>query len=420
MRKTKKSALFQIFEKLLSNVDVVAPSGRCFYFIDGGWLLHKVVWQPDFTYTQIYSQYEQYIFRHFGRGSHIVFDGYSDRLSTKKQEQNRRTGSNSCVDLLFEDYMTPNVSQAKFLTNAKNKSRLIQRLSRVLLDHGYSITQCKEDADRSIVHTALPMFVSETTSHIVISDDVDVLTLLLHHSESSNVFMLRSFGTIKMIHVGSLQRSLGMSTKTILFLHAFSGADKTNSFYNKSKSSALNVVKKNTKLADQLQVFYDPSANIEQLFIVGELFALKLYGAPVSVRCINQYRYIKFNQINARKALNKEFQLASLPPTKMALQQHILRVYFQVQEWCGNSLNPLTYGWTMRDQCLVPSLGITEVAPKFIMEMIFCKCKKTLVKTYAPVRNLACDVRLNAATAVDYIVQTNLIILTSMMNLTVD
>lgn len=115
----------------------------------------------------------------------------------------------------------------------------------------------------------------------------------------------------------------------------------------------------------------------EELLRVGELFTLKLYAAHKDVNCINKLRFVKFNQINARRALNKEMDLSSLPPTKGALKQHLLRVYYQIQQWCGTSLNPLEWGWTMNGSNLVPNGGVGEVAPKFVLEMIFCNCKKS-------------------------------------------
>lgn len=382
MRKTQKSSLFQIFEKhlvkFLNDNENIALQGRLFYFIDGGFLLHKVVWQPNSTYEQIYDQYAKYISAHYGRACHIIFDGYSDQLSTKIQEQTRRAGSAPCPEIIFEDSMVTNVSQSKFLTNSKNKSRLISRLSRVLLERGHSVTQCKGDADTSIVNTALPFFGDSDSSHIVVSEDIDILTLLIHHCEYQNVFMLRSFGTHKIINIATLRKALGdVITRSVLFIHAVTGGDKTSALYKKGKSSAISILPKNQHLSEEIGVFYKNNANIAELCRVGELFLLKLYNAPKDVLCINKFRFIKFNQMTARNNLSKEVDLACLPPTKNALNEHIFRVYHQIQEWCGNVLDPLEWGWTIKGNNITPSQGITDVAPKFIMELIFCNCKKS-------------------------------------------
>lgn len=382
MRKTKKSALFEVFDKLLKDVPLVEPIGRKLYFIDGGFLLHKVVWAASQTYEEIYDSYEKYISSHYGRRTHIIFDGYSDRQSTKYQEQQRRAGSMACVDILFEDNMVPKVAQSKFLTNPKNKSRFIVRLSALLIARGHSITQCEGDADTSIVHTALPYCEAENSSYVVVSEDIDILVLLLHKCESPNVFMLRSFGLHNMIPIKTLQRALGHGiTSRLFFMHAVSGGDKTSAFKGKGKASAFKIIQKNKPLAEELQIFYDTGADRNRLCNVGESFVLRLYGAHKDVISINKLRYVKFNQINARKSLTKEIDIALLPPTKNALNQHIFRVYHQVQEWCGNKLNPLEWGWVMKGNVLIPNQGVVDVAPRFVLDLIFCNCKKSSCQT---------------------------------------
>lgn len=93
--------------------------------------------------------------------------------------------------------------------------------------------------------------------------------------------MQRSFGSNNVIHVESLQNSLSQSiTSNLLLLHASTGCDATASFFNKSKKSALNVFQKNKELERILQVFYDTSADRENLYKAGLSFVLKLYSAP--------------------------------------------------------------------------------------------------------------------------------------------
>lgn len=77
------------------------PTGRSIYYVDGGLLLHRVVWQPAATYADIYSQYEKYLSSHYGRGTHIIFDGYSNRLSTKDQEQNHHLVQMFCLKIIW-------------------------------------------------------------------------------------------------------------------------------------------------------------------------------------------------------------------------------------------------------------------------------------------------------------------------------
>lgn len=87
---------FKVFEDLLVNFNPVTPIGRQIFYIDGGFLLHKVLWPPLSTLKSTINMKDTY------RGSHVIFHGYSDRLSTKQQGQNRRAGATPCADVLFE------------------------------------------------------------------------------------------------------------------------------------------------------------------------------------------------------------------------------------------------------------------------------------------------------------------------------
>lgn len=79
-----------------------------------------------------------------------------------------------------------------------------------------------------------------------------------------------------MIHVQSLQHALGNSvTNNLLFLHAITGCDATCAMFNKSKTTAMNVIQKNSELINQLRVFYDANADPESLNVAGESFVMK-------------------------------------------------------------------------------------------------------------------------------------------------
>ena len=63
---------------------------------DGGMLLHKVYW-PKSTFSDVLDQYISYLRRRRRRCAtnktvSRVFDGYSNDVSTKLQEYQRRTG----------------------------------------------------------------------------------------------------------------------------------------------------------------------------------------------------------------------------------------------------------------------------------------------------------------------------------------
>lgn len=140
MRKTKKSILYDFIQS--SKIDNFTL-GDALYVIDGGFLLHRVMWQLNLTFSQIFQLYLTYITKHFGTNAVIVFDGYDkSSTSTKNVERSRRV-KNTSADILFDKDMVLTVAQTSFLSNIRNKSRLIQMLSSYLIGESYIIIRVR-------------------------------------------------------------------------------------------------------------------------------------------------------------------------------------------------------------------------------------------------------------------------------------
>ncbi|KAJ8676126.1 hypothetical protein QAD02_011912 [Eretmocerus hayati] len=84
------------------------------------------------------------------------------------------------------------------------------------------------------------------------------------------------------------------------------------------------------------------------------------------------------------KTTKLSFKLESLPPTKKAAAQHILRAYLQVQLWLGNTTITATkFGWyesntSTQARCLKPVYVADNILiPPKLMEQISCGCKKS-------------------------------------------
>ena len=122
MRKTQKSALYQC----LQPVDVEINSENVTYVIDGGFLLHRVIWQQNDTFLCVINRYVAYIQKHFGANVVVVFDGYDDNSKNiKAMEQSRRTATVSgSLEVIFDESMEVSVSQDKFLSNKCNKKKI--------------------------------------------------------------------------------------------------------------------------------------------------------------------------------------------------------------------------------------------------------------------------------------------------------
>lgn len=77
-------------------VNIYIESANAIYIIDGGYLLHRVVWDRENTFEDILDKYLQYFRRHFGHNVTIIFDGYTDYTKNiKAAEQLRRAKQTS-------------------------------------------------------------------------------------------------------------------------------------------------------------------------------------------------------------------------------------------------------------------------------------------------------------------------------------
>ena len=120
--------------------------------IDGGHLLHAVPWPSAATY--------------------------------KAAEQQRRATQSISAGNLFECDMKTTTTQKAFLTNSKNKARLIVKLTTELQHAGVIVKQDAADADHLIVSTALTLAQTERKPVVVVGTDTDVLVILISQSSS--------------------------------------------------------------------------------------------------------------------------------------------------------------------------------------------------------------------------------------------
>ena len=75
--------------------------------------------------------------------------------------------------------MPTTTTQAAFLANGNNKTRLIQTLSEKMRMAGIRVKQAEADADTLIVSTALAVAKAEELPVVVFGTDTDLLVLLV-------------------------------------------------------------------------------------------------------------------------------------------------------------------------------------------------------------------------------------------------
>lgn len=121
------------------------------------------------------------------------------------------------------------------------------------------------------------------------------------------------------------------------------------------------------------EVFKNSNSTQQHVITNGVQFLLAMYGAPKKTTCLDKLRYTSFVKNTRNK---KQVNLASLPPTSVAAHQHLFRVYYQVQVWLGNQLDPKDWGWKLIDNTLEPVQTLLPPAPEKLLNTIFCNCKK--------------------------------------------
>lgn len=118
--KGTKSLLYKAFKPK----DVPTELQNQMVVVDGGFLLHKVVWDKHKSFGDICKKYVSW---HYGLTVIVVFDGYptqTNQHGTKSSETAQRSKMKISSDIMFDESTTLAVSWEKFLGNEKIKSRL--------------------------------------------------------------------------------------------------------------------------------------------------------------------------------------------------------------------------------------------------------------------------------------------------------
>jgi len=279
MRKTQKLAIYDFFKCV--NIDIDHKNTT--YIIDGGYLLHRVVWDQEETFDFIFDKYVHYIHKHLGCNVIVVFDGYNDyRKITIAVEQNRQTTKiNSSCDIIFDRFMTVPTNQQQFLANTHNKSRFISILSEKLTTANIFVKQANNDADVLIIETALEQ--SNTNKTIVVGEDVDLLIILISRTPIDNMIYFLKPGkgqTETKIYSSQSLTSYSKCQAHILFLHAITGCDTTSALYQRGKTKVFQSFEKCQDLFDCAEVFKKINSSPDIILTNEIRFFLAMYGAP--------------------------------------------------------------------------------------------------------------------------------------------
>ena len=371
LRKGNKSSIVTVLDDLAPSGN--QPPSTAVYTVDGGYLLHRVVWQHPATYGHICEQYKQYTTKRYGC-ARVVFYGY-DAPSTNDAEHSRRVASSR--EVLIEDNIQVSMSQQEFLGNTANKVRFIALLTSHLEAAGCEVHHASADADRLIVLTAFD--VADTcAASVLVGEDTDLLILLTVLSDpEKDIKMLlpgRKGHPDKVYSSAALRNALGGGggmVDSFLFVHAPTGCDTTSAVYRKGKRLPFRKLQAQPALCTAVQVFNDPRTSRDHIAAAGEAFLCVLYGGKIDDNLAVK-RLKLYLQTIAKQKVCAKFDLATLPPTSAAARQHSFRVYHQVQQWRGIALDPTDWGWMLKDGDLTPLPTLREPAPETLLHLITC------------------------------------------------
>ncbi|KAL4719828.1 hypothetical protein ACJJTC_012796 [Scirpophaga incertulas] len=209
----------------------------------------------------------------------------------------------------------------------------------------------------------------------LLGKDVDLLILLTARTPTDKIIYFLKPGKAQVQSRIYSSQSLTAYPKCqahILFLHAITGCDTTSAIFKRGKTAVFKLFEKCNDLIECAEVFKNINSSRNDIVTYGIRFLLAMYGAPKKIDSIDKYRYLRFVK-SAWK--NTTVQLSSLPPTSASAFQHLYRVYYQVQVWLGNELDPQEWGWKLNDDCLEPIQTLLPPAPEKLLNTIFCNCK---------------------------------------------
>ena len=231
-----------------------------------------------------------------------------------------------------------------------------------------------EEADSRIIPHISNAAKGKYKRAVVISNDTDVLVLLLYYAE---IFKDRGMGEIwikfgtgeraRLIPIHLLADILGKNMScAIMKAHILSGCDVTSKVGTKTAALKYNP---EIYLA---QFGESPELNTENIRLAEE-YLVKVWDSR------GKPKEQTFNDLRLRKYLHKNTSILDLPPTSRSVVGHIKRCYFIIRQnmsLLGNFYddNPRNHDWIeTADSLMVPDKNFAPLPISFTAR---CTCQK--------------------------------------------
>ena len=319
--------------------------------------------------------------------------------SVKSMERNRR-GSGDQIILKGDSTKRP-ADWKVFLANEKNKVQFIKLLldawskdsfaekhkgrNVILICEGKAFKLTSVDGkktDRQELHS-LSSTQEETDSRVILyskygqdqgykyirvkSPDTDIFFILLNFAlQLDGVTVLFDTGKgnkKRLIDISDLARGLTqLFCSALLSLHAYTGCDSTSAFKGKGKVKALKVLQQKPAFVHALAQLGDTWDVQEQVIDDLESFTCCVYGRSRFSK-VDDLRHHLLKEKCGEDVISasQNVDLATLPPSRRSLKQHIRRSNYQVAIWKHGDQpmphipNPTEgHGWVINNGSLEP------------------------------------------------------------------
>ncbi|KAJ8684887.1 hypothetical protein QAD02_020680 [Eretmocerus hayati] len=215
MLKMKKSAL----DENINQIPGIPFTGDKCFVVDGGMLIHKVIFQANDKLDDILQKFVRYFRDHFTGDITTVPDGYPDETGvyfTKFAERLRRQKMLSSAERIISRETT--IVPQRFFANDKNKRRFIEMLDEELTCAGSIVKIGDEDADTLIVETALTLSNADDNV-VIVGEDIDLLVYSIN-AQPMTKFAFSNLASSK-YRINSLHREVSDTSHCNSMLHSY-------------------------------------------------------------------------------------------------------------------------------------------------------------------------------------------------------
>src|SRR6218665_51414 len=123
-----------------------------------------------------------------------------------------------------------------------------------------------------------------------------------------------------------------------------------------------------------LDVFENHGSSTKDVTRAGAKFLLKFHGAR-TVQTLHKHSYTRYHRFIHRSSISSSFKLEFPSQTIAAGRQQSFRTYLTVQQWKGNQLNPIEWGWNVKENMMDGSGETAQpVATESILKLGSCAC----------------------------------------------